>query len=95
MGGQPSAVASKQSLEGNPYRNESKPYLHVGLLGEIAVGRFRFFLNLENIRDVRQTRNDPLTLADRSPVGLWTVDAWSPLEGFIANAGFRVRLGPR
>ena len=82
-----------QSLEGNPYRTESKPYLHVGLLGEVVVGRVRFFLNLENLLDIRQTKEDSLLRPTRSPVGLWTVDAWAPLEGFIANAGFRVRLG--
>ncbi len=82
-----------QSLEGNPYRSESEPYLHVGLLGEIVLGRFRLFLNLENLLNVRQTREDSLLLESRSPVGLWTVDAWSPLEGFIANAGFRLGLG--
>ena len=83
----------EQTLEGNPYRTTSEPYLHIGLLGEIVVGRFRFFLNLENLLDVRQTKEDPLLLPVRSPVGLWTVDAWAPLEGFIANAGFRVKLG--
>lgn len=82
-----------QSLDGNPYRSDSEPYLHVGLLGEIVVGRFRLFLNLENLLDVRQTREDPMLRSMRSPAGLWTVDAWSPLEGFIANAGFRMKLG--
>ena len=82
-----------QSLECNPYRNESESYLHVGLLGEVVLGRFRFFLNLENLLDVRQAKEDPLLLPARSPVSLWTVDAWAPLEGFIANAGFRVGLG--
>ena len=82
-----------QSLEDNPYRNESEPYLHIGLLGEIVLGRFRLFLNLENLLDVRQTKDDSLLRPSRSPAGLWTVDAWAPLEGFIANAGFRVGLG--
>lgn len=83
----------KQSLEDNPFRTESEPYLHIGLLGEIVLGRFRLFLNLENLLDIRQTKEDSLLRPSRSPVGLWTVDAWAPLEGFIANAGFRVRLG--
>lgn len=82
----------EQSLEDNPYRGESKPYLHIGLLGEIALGRWRLFLNLENLLNVRQTREDPLVRPIRAPDGRWTVDAWSPLEGFIANAGVRVRL---
>ncbi|MEO1204375.1 MAG: TonB-dependent receptor, partial [Pseudomonadota bacterium] len=84
-----------QSLDGNPYRLEGEPYLHIGLLGELALGRVRVFLNLENLLDVRQTKEDPLLLPTRAPIGLWTVDAWAPLEGFIANAGFRVGLGGR
>jgi len=80
----------EQALEDNPYRSESKPYLHIGLLGEIALGRWRLFLNLENLLNVRQTREDPLVRPIRAPDGRWTVDAWSPLEGFIANAGVRV-----
>ncbi len=83
----------EQALENNPYRNTSEPYLHIGLLGEIVLGRVRLFLNLENLLDVRQTREDPLVLPDQAPNGGWTVDAWSPLEGFIANAGVRVSLG--
>lgn len=83
----------KQSLEENSYRDESKPYLHIGLLGEIVLGRYRLFLNLENLLDVRQTKNDPLLRPIRAPDGRWTVDAWKPLEGFIANAGVRISLG--
>jgi outer membrane receptor protein involved in Fe transport len=82
-----------QSLEDNPYRNESEPYLHIGLLGEIVLGRYRLFLNLENLLDVRQSKEDSLVRQDRAPNGLWTVDAWQPLEGFIANAGIRINLG--
>ncbi|HNP35366.1 MAG TPA: TonB-dependent receptor [Woeseiaceae bacterium] len=83
----------KQALAENPYRNESEPYLHIGLLGEIVLGRYRLFLNLENILDVRQTKEDSLLLPTRAANGLWTVDAWEPLEGFIANAGIRIGLG--
>ena len=82
-----------QSLEDNPYREESKRYLHVGLLGEVVLGRYRLFLNLENLLNVRQTRENPLLRPIRAPDGRWTVDAWAPLEGFIANAGVRVKLG--
>ena len=83
----------KQSLAENPYRDESEPYLHIGLLGEIVLGRYRLFLNLENLLDVRQTKEDSLLRQTRAPGGLWTVDAWEPLEGFIANAGIRISLG--
>ncbi|MEX2480743.1 MAG: TonB-dependent receptor [Gammaproteobacteria bacterium] len=83
----------EQALEDNPFRDKSERYLHIGLLGEIVLGRYRLFLNLENLLDVRQTREDPLVLPSRAPDGRWTVDAWAPLEGFIANAGVRISLG--
>jgi outer membrane receptor protein involved in Fe transport len=82
-----------QQLEDSPFRSESDPYLHVGLLGEIALGRYSLFLNLENLLGVRQVRKDPLLRPNRTPDGRWTVDAWAPLEGFIANAGLRIRFG--
>jgi outer membrane receptor for ferrienterochelin and colicins len=83
----------KQALEDNPFRSESRPYLHVGILGEIAIGRVRLFANAENILGVRQTRYDPLLLPQRLPDGRWTVDVWAPTEGFILNAGLRLRFG--
>ncbi|NDY96773.1 TonB-dependent receptor [Wenzhouxiangella sp. C33] len=82
-----------QTLEDNPYRMRSEPYVHVGLLGEIVLGRYRLFLNLENLLNVRQSREDPMILPSRAPSGRWTVDAWAPLEGFIANAGLRIQFG--
>jgi iron complex outermembrane receptor protein len=85
----------RQALEDNPYRSESRPYLHVGILGEIALGRARLFANAENILGVRQTRYDPILLPERLPDGRWTVDQWAPAEGFILNAGMRFRLGGR
>jgi len=82
-----------QRLDGNPYRNESDPYWHLGLLGEITIGRVSFFLNAENLLDVRQTREDPLVLPVRSPEGQWTTAIWSRNDGFILNGGIRVRFG--
>jgi len=83
----------KQSLDDNPFRTESRPYLHVGLLGEIVLGRVNLFANAENILGVRQTRYDPLLLPQRRPSGQWTVDVWAPTEGFVLNAGIRLRFG--
>jgi len=83
----------EQALEDNPFRTESRPYLHVGILGEIAIGRVRLFANAENILGVRQTRYDPLVLPQRLPDGRWTLDVWAPTEGFILNAGLRLRFG--
>jgi iron complex outermembrane receptor protein len=83
----------RQSLEDNPYRSHSRPYLHLGLLGEIVLGKVSLFANAENILGVRQTRYDPLLLPRRRPSGQWTVDVWAPTEGFILNAGVRLRFG--
>jgi len=83
----------RQQLDENPYRTSSRPYLIVGLLGERAVatraGTARLFLNLENLTDVRQTRDDPLLLPARGRGGRWTTDAWTELAGFTANGGIR------
>ena len=82
-----------QSLEDNPFRMESDPYFEAGLLGEITRGRYNFFVNFENFLNTRQTRDDPLVRPTRTPDGRWTVDAWAPLEGFVASAGVRIQLG--
>lgn len=84
---------SRQSLEDNPYRTRSRPYLHLGVLGEVMVGKVSLFANAENLLNVRQTKHDPLLRPARAPSGQWTVDAWAPLEGFILNAGVRLRFG--
>ncbi|ATE67137.1 TonB-dependent receptor plug domain-containing protein [Rhizorhabdus dicambivorans] len=82
----------RQALEDNPYRTRSRPYVELGLLGEIAVGPARLFLNAENILDTRQTRHDPLVRPGRAVDGRWTVDAWGPIEGFTLNGGVRLKL---
>ena len=82
----------KQLLDGNPYRTQSKPYWHLGLLGEITFGRVSWFANAENLLNVRQTKEDPLLLLERAPSGRWTTDIWSRNDGFILNAGVRIRF---
>lgn len=83
----------RQELEGNPYRARSKPYFELGLMAERRFGNVSVFLNLENLLDVRQTKHDRLVLPRRAPEGTWTVDAWGPTEGFVANGGVRIRFG--
>ncbi|WP_206212335.1 TonB-dependent receptor [Wenzhouxiangella sp. XN79A] len=82
-----------QRLEDNPYRDESEPYWHLGLLGEITRGRASWFINFENLLNVRQTREDPLVRPSRAPSGQWTTDIWSRNDGFVVNGGVRVRFG--
>ena len=82
----------RQSLEENPYRAVSEPYVILGLLAEKQFGRARVFVNGENLTGVRQTRWDPLLRPSRAVDGRWTVDAWAPLEGRNINGGVRVRF---
>jgi outer membrane receptor for ferrienterochelin and colicins len=83
----------RQTLDQNPYRARSRPFVLVGVLGErvfeTRAGETRVFLNLENVGG--QRLRDPLLLPARGRGGRWTTDAWTELVGFTANMG--VRLG--
>jgi outer membrane receptor for ferrienterochelin and colicin len=81
-----------QRLDGNPFREESLPYWHLGLMGEITRGQFSWFINAENLLNIRQTKEDSLVLRNRAPDGQWTTDIWSRNDGFIVNAGVRIRF---
>jgi len=82
-----------QHLNDNPFMTESTPYWHLGLMGEITIGRASWFINLENLLDVKQSDEHPLLLPAQAPSGRWTTDIWSRNDGFIANAGVRVKFG--
>lgn len=79
-----------QSLEADPFRTTSRPYVIVGMLGERRFGRLRLFVNAENIGDVRQTRWGTLVRPSPGADGRRTVDAWAPLDGRVINGGVRV-----
>jgi len=79
-----------QTLDDNPYRDASKPYVHIGVLAERRFGVARVFVNAENLLGYRQTRYDPLVLPARGLGGRWTTDVWGPLEGRVANIGVRL-----
>ncbi len=83
----------RQELDDNPWRASSRPYVELGLMGELVLGKVSLFVNAENLLDVRQTGWDPLLLPQRSPVGAWTVDAWAPTDGRVINGGVRFRFG--
>jgi iron complex outermembrane receptor protein len=82
----------RQPLEDDPYREQGRGYFLFGALGERRFGRARVFVNLENIGNVRQTRFAPLLRPARANDGRWTVDAWAPLDGFVANGGVRLEF---
>jgi outer membrane receptor for ferrienterochelin and colicins len=82
----------RQRLETDPCRLESRPYVIVGLLAERRFGRFRVFINAENLTDVRQTRWGSLLRPTQGADGRWTVDAWAPLDGRVFNGGLRLEF---
>ena len=82
----------RQSVEDNPFRERGFPYVMFGGLVDWAIGSARIFINVENLGDVRQTREHPLVRPFPDVDGRWTVDAWGPLEGRTLNAGVRVRF---
>ena len=84
--------SGEQRVEDNPYRTTSDAYLDVGILGEITVGRASWFINAENLLDVRQTREEPLLRPQRSASGQWTNDIWSRNDGLIINGGVRLKF---
>ena len=79
----------RQRLEVNPYRSESRSYVILGVLAERRIGRWRVFINAENLTDVRQTHWDSLVRPSQGVDGRWTVDAWAPLDGRVLNGGVR------
>lgn len=83
----------RQSLDDNPYRTTSKAYVLLGVMAERHFDRLSIFVNVENLADVRQSKTDAMILPRRAPDGGWTVDAWGPTDGRVANAGLRVRFG--
>jgi iron complex outermembrane receptor protein/outer membrane receptor for ferrienterochelin and colicins len=82
----------EQRVEDSPFRTTSDSYLDIGILGEKTFGRISYFINAENILDVRQTREEPLLRPTRAPDGQWTTDIWSRNDGFIVNGGIRVKF---
>jgi len=80
----------RQALEENPYSTTSRSYVVIGFLAERRFGRYRLFINGENLTGTRQTLWDPLLRPTRAPDGRWTVDAWAPLDGRNINGGVRM-----
>lgn len=82
----------RQALDDNPYRQRGAPHVLFGGLVDWGIGASRVYVNVENLADVRQTREHPLVTPVRGVDGRWTVDAWAPLEGRTLNAGLRWRF---
>jgi outer membrane receptor for ferrienterochelin and colicins len=57
------------------------------------LGNVSWFVNAENLLNVRQTKDDPLVLPEQSASGRWTTDIWSRNDDFTVNAGVRIQFG--
>jgi outer membrane receptor for ferrienterochelin and colicins len=82
----------RQRLEANPYRDESAPYHLFGILASRRLKGALFYINGENLTNVKQTDWDPLLRPSRGADGRWTVDAWAPLDGRVVNGGVRIKF---
>jgi len=80
-----------QSLDDDPFRSQSKPYLYLMAIAVRQFGRIEAVANFENLLNVRQTDTDPLVRPSPATGGRWTTDVWAPLEGFMANVALRYR----
>lgn len=61
-----------------------------GAVVERTIKKFAVYGNLENITNVRQTRYESLLT---SPYGTpQFTEVWAPLDGFVFNAGVKIRL---
>ena len=84
-------VYGRQALDDDPYRERSEPYAYAMFLAMRRFGPVELVANFENLFDVRQTDHAPLVRPAPGVGGRWTVDAWAPLDGFVANLVLRYR----
>ena len=80
----------EQRLEADPFRTRSKPYMIVGVLAERRLGRYRLFVNGENLTGARQTKWSPMLRPAPAADGRIATDVWAPLEGRSINGGVRI-----
>ena len=54
-----------QRVNDNPNIDKTSPYWHLGLMGEITIGRISYFINLENLLDFKQSGEHAILLPSR------------------------------
>ena len=82
----------RQALDDNPFRARGFPHVLYGALLDWTVGSSRLFVDVENLGNVRQTKEHSLVRPTQGVGGRWTVDAWAPLDGVTLNGGIRIGL---
>jgi iron complex outermembrane receptor protein len=80
-----------QSLDDNPFRSKSKPYIYTMAIASRQLGALEVVANFENLLNVRQSDTHSLVRRTPGAAGRWTTDVWAPLEGFMANVAVRYR----
>jgi outer membrane receptor for ferrienterochelin and colicins len=85
-----SYYTGRQRLVDDPFRDFAPRHLVLGALLERRIGPLSMFVNLENLTNVRQTRDVPLVRPAPTTTGRWTTDVYMPIEGRVINGGFRV-----
>ncbi|HWP81383.1 MAG TPA: TonB-dependent receptor [Bacteroidota bacterium] len=83
----------KQRVSRNPYRTETPAYWITGMIVEKGFGRFKVFVNFENMFDSRQTRYEPVFVRNSISGEIRTLPIYAPLEGRVINGGVRLMLG--
>jgi outer membrane receptor protein involved in Fe transport len=80
-----------QSLDDNPFRSKSKPYIYTMAIASRQLGALEVVANFENLLNVRQSDTHSLVRRTPGAAGRWTTDVWAPLEGVMANVAVRYR----
>jgi iron complex outermembrane receptor protein len=79
----------RQSLEFDPYRSISEPYVQLNLLGELHLKAVSIYFNAIDLTNVRQTRFEPLVRTSPGPGGNPISEVWAPLAGRTVNVGIK------
>ena len=69
----------------------SRPYVTLDARLEKHVRGAILFVHGKNLTGVRQSQFFPVVLDASGAAGQWTRDVWAPLDGFIMNAGLRLK----
>ncbi|MCW3074108.1 MAG: hypothetical protein JWP69_1177 [Flaviaesturariibacter sp.] len=70
--------------------SRGKPYWVTGFMVEKLWEKFSLFINFENFTDTRQTRFDTIYTGSIDAPNFR--DIYAPVDGFVVNGGFKIRL---
>ena len=68
----------------------TRDYWTYGFVAERTIKNFVFYCNIENFTNIRQTRYESLVSAPYNTPQF--TEVWAPLDGFVFNAGIKIRL---